>query len=88
MDGGLIQSKSVAIQIGDETRAPMSTLVFQNITIQQSHRCACSAFHPDCVVSISEGIGSSSAAKEHPGFQGCTVLALGTWFTPKKSVIC
>ncbi|KAK9909603.1 hypothetical protein WJX75_004848 [Coccomyxa subellipsoidea] len=38
VDGGLIQSKSVAIQIGDETRAHMSTLVFQNITIQQSHR--------------------------------------------------
>ncbi len=46
VDGGLIQSKSVAIQIGDETRASMSTLVFQNITIQQSHRRACPASQP------------------------------------------
>ncbi|BDA42853.1 probable polygalacturonase [Coccomyxa sp. Obi] len=38
VDGGLFQSKSVAIQIGDQTRAHMTTLVFQNVTIQQSHR--------------------------------------------------
>ena len=52
VDGGLIQSKSVAIQIGDETHAPMSTLVFQNITIQQSHRYTCNAFHPGKSASI------------------------------------
>ncbi len=40
VDGGVLQSKSVAIQIGDQTRAHMTTLVFQNITIQQSHRHA------------------------------------------------
>lgn len=40
VDGGLLQSKSTAIQIGDEMHAQMSTLVFQNITIQRSHRSA------------------------------------------------
>lgn len=45
VDGGLIQSKSVAIQIGDQTRAPMTTLVFQNVTIQQSHRHALYLHH-------------------------------------------
>lgn len=39
VDGGVLQSRSAAIQIGGETRGAFSTLVFQNITIQQSHRC-------------------------------------------------
>ncbi len=39
MDGGILQSRSSAIQIGHESRAAFSSLVFQNISIEQSHRC-------------------------------------------------
>ena len=38
MDGGILQSRSSAIQIGHESRAAFSSLVFQNISIEQSHR--------------------------------------------------
>jgi hypothetical protein len=38
VDGGVLQSRSSAIQIGSESVAQFSTLVFQNITIQRSHR--------------------------------------------------
>ena len=40
VDGGVLQSRSAAIQVGGETRGAFSTLVFQNITIRQSHRWA------------------------------------------------
>ncbi len=39
VDGGILQSRSSAIQIGHESRAAFSSLVFQNISIEQSHRC-------------------------------------------------
>ena len=40
VDGGILQSRSSAIQIGHESRAMFSSLAFQNISIVQSHRCA------------------------------------------------
>ena len=39
MDGGILQSRSSAIQIGHESKAMFSSLAFQNISIVQSHRC-------------------------------------------------
>lgn len=38
VDGGILQSRSSAIQIGHESKADFSSLVFQNISIEQSHR--------------------------------------------------
>ena len=46
MDGGILQSRSSAIQIGHESRAAFSSLVFQNISIEQSHRCIDAPSHP------------------------------------------
>ena len=40
VDGGILQSRSSAIQIGPESHANFGSLVFQNISIEQSHRWA------------------------------------------------
>ena len=40
VDGGTLQSRSAAISIGAESRAAFSTLVFQNLSIEASHRWA------------------------------------------------
>lgn len=40
VDGGILQSRSAAIQIGPKSHANFGSLVFQNISIEQSHRWA------------------------------------------------
>ena len=93
MDGGVLQSRSAAIQIGGETRAAFSTLVFQNITIQQSHRCGFS--QPRAVAKESVVLGVPLTSKggqddvlmgsSHPHGMGVGTLECADGAQPKKA---
>ena len=52
VDGGILQSRSSAIQVGPVSRADFSSLVFQNISIEQSHRCAEDIWHSSFQTSL------------------------------------